>query len=154
MFIIFFILILLEEINLNPDCKQGKNFCQKCNPVTKLCSKCESEIFITNENGGYIGAKKCIFGRNYCNECTDDNILCKTCENGFFPDENGGCSYTDNCVISYQGKCLKYVEDYILIGSKNSLITICKSLNSEDLKNCEKVNLEKGFCEQCLEGYF
>ena len=72
----------------------------------------------------------------------------------FFPDENGSCSYTDNCEISYQGKCPKCIEDYILIGGKNSLITICKSLNSEDLKNYKQINIEKGFCEKCIEGYF
>ena len=33
-------------------------------------------------------------------------------------------------------------------------IKICKSLNSEDLKNCELIDIEKGICQQCKTGYY
>ena len=137
----------------SPYCIEGENYCLKCNPVSKLCFKCEKDIFIPDENGGCTGAKKCIIGENYCLECNDSNILCKICENGYFPDENGCCSYTGNCEISYNGKCLKCIDDYILIGGIDTEIKICKSLNSEDLKYCKKINIENGFCEECIEGY-
>ena len=132
----------------------GVNYCSKCNPVTKLCIKCEKDIFIPDENGGCTGANKCIGGTNHCIECNENENKCKTCETGYFPDSNGGCSYTDNCEISYQGNCLKCIDEYILIGASNLEIKICKSLNSEDLKNCEKINKEIGFCEKCIDDYY
>ena len=80
------------------------------------------------------------------------------CVVGYFPYENGGCSYTDNCEISYKGKCLKWKEDYILIGQEdiynNDAIKICKSLNYGDLKNCEEINLLTGFCQKCKKDYY
>ena len=36
---------------------------------------------------------------------------CNKCEKGYYPDQNGGCSYTDNCQISYKGKSLVYATD-------------------------------------------
>ena len=44
-----------------------------------------------------------------------------------------------------------------MIGENNYLndgITICKSLIIGDLKNCEIINIEKGFCEKCKEGFY
>ena len=38
---------------------------------------------------------------------------------GYYPDENGGCSYTKNCEVSYKGNCIKCKEDFILIGKTN-----------------------------------
>ena len=67
-----------------------------------------------------------------------------------FPDDNGGCSYTDNCDISYKGRCLKCKEDYIL----NEEINFCKSINLEEFKNCETIQTSNGKCEKCIEGYF
>ena len=87
-------------------------------------------------------------------ECNENDSLCKSCEKGYFTDKNGGCSYTINCEISYKGNCIKCINDYILIGKFDSEIKICKSLNSEELKNCEKINIESGFCEKCLENYY
>ena len=158
MLINFLFLILLKLGSLFPNCIEGENYCLKCNPISKLCFKCEKDIFIPDENGGCIGSKKCHKGENYCVECDNINLLCETCEIGYFPDQNGGCSYTDNCDISYHGKCLSCIEDYVLIGGNvidtELEIKFCKPLNSEDLKNCEKINIKKGFCEQCIEGYF
>ena len=158
MLINFLFLILFKLSSLSPNCIEGENYCLKCNPISKVCFKCEKDIFIPDENGGCIGSKKCLKGENYCVECDIINSLCETCEEGYFPDQNGGCSYTDNCEISYRGKCLNCTEDYVLIGG-NAIdteleIKFCKPLNSEDLKNCEKINIKKGFCEQCIEGYF
>ena len=97
--------------------------------------------------------KKCVLDMNSCFECNEEGNLCKTCEEGYFPDENGSCSYTENCEISYKGKCIKCKENYIFVGLDTS-IQICKSLNSEDLKNCESINTQKGICEKCKEGFF
>ena len=40
-------------------CNEGENFCSKCNPVTKLCIKCEKEIYSPDFEGGCKYAKKC-----------------------------------------------------------------------------------------------
>ena len=111
----------------------------------------EFGLFIPDENGGCKNSKICVKGNNHCLECNDEGNLCKKCEESYFPDENGGCSYTNNCEISYDGECFKCKEDYILTGS-NSYYSIeeslkkCKSLNSEDLKNCENIDTENGIC--------
>ena len=98
-------------------------------------------------------SKKCEIGKNYYDECNQETNLCKICEIGYYPDENGGCSYTDNCEISYMGECLKCKNDYILIGV-NTTLKICKSLITPDLINCKIINLTNGFCNSCEEGYF
>ena len=152
----FFIIFILEIALSIPFCVEGENNCSKCNPITKLCVKCDKDVYSPDENGGCENAKKCTTGNNYCNECSEENI-CKLCEEGFFPDDNGGCSYTNNCEISYKGQCLKCKEDFILIGKENNLykeIKICKSLNLDDFKNCLKINTEIGTCEECEEGFY
>ena len=133
MFIPLIFLTIFKFVIDSPYCKEGENLCSLCNPITKLCAKCEKEIYTPDENGGCKGSKKCINGNNYCMECDTNEYLCKICEVGYFPDGNGGCSYTNNCEISYQGNCLKCNYDYILIGALTSNLKWCKSLNSEDL---------------------
>ena len=139
-------------------CTIEENHCSRCNPVTKLCVKCEKNIYVPDKNGGCENSHKCIMGENQCILCNENESLCTECEIGFFPDENGGCSYTDNCEISYRGECLECKEDFILIGEKNFYdegeIKICKSKNFGDLKNCEEINKSKGICEKCKEGYY
>ena len=79
------------------------------------------------------------------------------CEEGYYPDEYGGCSYTKNCILSQRGRCLKCKEDYVLIGIENNFnegIKICKSIFSDDLKNCESINLYNGYCNKCKEGFY
>ena len=152
--ILFFILFLLKISFSIQNCEEGKNFCSKCDYRTKLCSKCEKEFLTPDENGGCEGSKKCILGNNYCLDCEKDGYLCKICEDGYSPDENGGCSNTKYCEISENGKCIKCKEDFILIGDKNDNFIWCKSLNSEDFKNCEKLNQKNGLCEKCKENYF
>ena len=148
--IIFFLLI--NSFFSLPSCSEGQNFCTKCNPVTKLCEKCEyNNILIPDATGGCKGAKKCFEGNNYCSKCDSNNELCNECLNNYYQDENGACSYTNNCEISYQGNCLKCKEDYILVGQN---IQFCKNLDSEDFLNCEKINTEIGLCEKCKEGFF
>ena len=154
MFIPFIFITIFKFIIDSPYCKEGENLCSLCNPITKLCAKCEKNIYTPDENGGCKASKKCINGNNYCMECDTNEYLCKNCEIGYFPDGNGCCSYTNNCEISYQGNCLKCNYDYILIGASTSNLKLCKSLNSEDLKNCQKINVEKGFCEECKEGFY
>ena len=170
----FFIFLIIKNIFLcSPSCKIGENHCSKCNPITKLCVKCDKDIYSPDMDGGCQNAKKCNIGNNHCNICNEKGNLCLTCEIGYFPDENGGCSYSDNCAISYKGKCLQCKSDFILIGQEkyiskergyvyfgdmhmevNEGTQICKSLNSEDLKNCKKINGLFGTCEECEEGFY
>ena len=149
------ILILIHGIILLPSCKEGKNNCLKCNYLTKLCAICNKDIFSPDGDGGCKGAKKCIIGKNYCYQCSEDEDKCEKCEIGYFPDENGGCSYTDNCEISYKGECLKCTNSFILTGNKkNNSYLLCKSLNSEDLKGCRQIDINKGVCNICQDGLF
>ena len=152
-----FIFILFLKIYLSSsECITGKNLCTKCNLITKLCIKCDLNIYSPDENGGCKYAHKCEIGLNQCDEFNENGDLCKKCVEGYFPDENGGCSYTNNCEISYDGECLKCKENYILIGlyTVNGDFIICKSLNSEDLRNCEKIDIENGICQECKQGFY
>ena len=150
-----FLLISKILFSFSQICNEGKNFCSKCNPVTKLCIKCEKDIFIPDKNGGCKYSRKCQLGKNHCIVCNDKGDLCQQCEEGYFPDKNGGCTYTDNCEVSYHGVCLECIDNFVLIGKNLSdVIKICKSLDSVDLRYCQKVNLELGICEGCKEGYY
>ena len=149
------IIIIIIKISLSePHCQEGSNFCLRCHPITQLCVKCEKDIYIPNESGGCKYSNICIENKNYCYECNKEGDLCKKCEESYFPDENGGCSYTNNCKISYKGECLKCKEDFILVGKNDGEMKICKSLNSEDLKNCQIINTETGLCQECKSGYY
>ena len=150
------IFFLFPEIILSFQiCVEGQNFCSKCNPISKLCIKCEKEIYTPDYLGGCEFARKCYIGKNHCISCNEKGDLCEICEEGYFPDKNGACSYTDNCEISYQGYCLQCIDNFVLVGKNLSeVIKICKSLNSVDLRNCEKINTETGTCEGCQEGYY
>ena len=48
----FSIFILSNIIITNQECVQGAKGCIKCNPITKLCIKCEKDIYIPDSNGG------------------------------------------------------------------------------------------------------
>ena len=152
-FYINLIILFYFKIISNPLCIDSKNYCNKCNPLTNLCIKCQYDILIPDNNGGCIGSQKCILGKNYCNECDSEAKLCKICEKGYFPDKNGGCAYTENCKISIKGECMECENDYILIG-KDFELKICKYINSDDFKNCEEIDKEKGVCQACKDGYF
>ena len=154
----YLIVLFISKISFSFSiCIIGKNNCSKCNLITKLCVKCELNIYTPDQKGGCENANHCIIGNNQCIECNELGNLCQKCIEGYFPDENGACSYTDNCEISYKGKCLKCKENFILIGlvdTFNEGIKICKSLISGDLKNCEKINTQKGYCEECKKGFY
>ena len=150
--LIYFIFLIYIGISIcEPICIENNNFCSRCNNITKLCEKCQKDIFVPDDNGGCVPYKKWILGKGHCLECEENSYLCKICEDRYFPDDNGGCSYTNDCEISYQGECLQCKEGLILVGTD---IKICKSLNSEDLKNCDKINNQNGFCESCKEGFY
>ena len=142
------ILILLKNSYSLPSCKEKVNNCEKCNSVTNLCIKCKSDNYFPDKNGGC--EPKCILGKNYCNICDEDQTLCVSCESGFYPDKIGGCSYTNNCETSYKGKCLTCISDYILIEDEG----FCKSIHTEDLKNCLNISNQNGTCLECKNGYF
>ena len=147
------IILIIVQISLSlteSTCKEGYKNCAKCHPITKLCVKCDKNIYSLNKNGECEPSKKCNLGENYCLECSEEGTICQNCDEGYYPDENGGCSYSENCQISYQGKCLKCKKDYIL----HSDVGVCKSSNSEDFKNCKKVNSNTGLCQECEEDYY
>ena len=157
MLVFSIILIIFELSYINSSCEAGVNHCLKCNPVTKLCYKCDINIYAPDENGECQFIKKCKLGENYCIECEEETNLCQKCFDEYYPDEYGGCSYTDNCEISYKGNCLKCKQNYILIGNANKVdqgIRICKSVNSDELINCEKLDTENGQCQKCQLGYY
>ena len=131
-----FSMVIISQISFSFSavCKEDSNNCAKCNPVTKLCVKCDKEIYTLNKNGECEPSIACTVGENYCIECSEDGSLCKKCDGDYFPDENGACAYSDNCQISYQGVCLKCLKGYVLIGKTG----VCKSTDTEDFKNCKK----------------
>jgi len=117
----FIYLFIFKLIFSSLICKEGSNYCSRCNPITKLCVKCQYDIFIPDNDGGCGNAQRCILGKNNCLQCNEEGNLCQVCEEGYFPDRNGGCSYTPNCEISLLGKCLKCNEGFILIGNNQYL---------------------------------
>ena len=149
----FISLYILNPVLLIPFCKEGANNCNRCDPLTKLCTKCSLDIYSPDENGGCSALGKCVFGKNYCLECDNEGKKCIKCETGLYPDENGACSFVDNCSLSHKGLCLKCKSDFILIGGEGTF-KICKSLYSDDLANCHTINNETGLCEECNLGYF
>ena len=149
--IIFFIILGLYKFVLSEfSCQENQNYCRKCNPLTNLCIQCFYDSFIPDNQGGCTG--KCIFGKNYCIECGNEGNICKKCEDGYYPDKIGGCTTTENCQISYNGKCDKCNEGYILVGEK--YFKICKNLNLDDFKNCELIDNQNGLCAKCEEGFY
>ena len=147
---LFHILIITQIVlSFSYPCKEGSKNCEKCNPVTKLCVKCDKNIYALNSDGECEPKRRCQNNINYCIQCTEEGNMCLECEAGLFPDENGACSYSYNCEISYKGKCLKCKDNFIL----NEGIGVCKSLYSEDFKNCKKINKTSGYCQECEEGY-
>ena len=153
--IIFILFLTIKIIYSSPSqCNTNKNFCRNCNYLTNLCYKCEyPEVMIPDKNGGCMGIKKCSSGKNNCIECDENGELCKICEINYYKDENGGCTYSGGCEISYKGECLKCKEGFILIGKENEF-KFCKSLSLENYKNCKEINYEKGICSKCEEGFF
>ena len=150
-------LLLLIKLSLSSNCIEKQNGCLKCNEETYLCDKCANKALIPDNEGGCVGIKKCVPNENYCSECDEITNKCITCENGYFPDNNGGCSYTANCEISYKGECYKCNKGYFIIGNRNDSVIdfkLCKSYFSSDLKNCKIINEEKGTCSICEEGFF
>ena len=146
---IFFIFLLIFKLcSSSPNCQDKKNNCEKCNPLTNLCIKCQFDNYFPDEEGGC--EPKCVLGKNYCNLCSEDETLCISCDPGYHPDIIGGCSYSDNCQTSYKGKCLTCIDEYILIQESG----FCKSIHSEDLKNCLTISNVNGTCLECKDGYF
>ena len=148
-----FILFIFIKYSFSSKCNEGENFCLKCDEEIDLCIECKNEVFTPDNEGGCIGIKKCSIAENFCLECDIDNKFCQSCEIGFLPDNNGGCSFIDNCEISYKGLCYKCEENFVLIGPNESY-KYCKSLYSNDLKNCKTINQTNGVCTECEEGYF
>ena len=151
--IIIILSLVIINLTFSQKCNEGKNFCLNCDIQTDLCIKCQNEAFIPDEQGGCKGIKKCTLGENYCSECNKEENLCQSCETGFFPDNNGACSFINNCEISYKGLCFKCIEDFILIGPHEEF-KFCKSIFSSDLKNCKTINEQNGICSICEDGYY
>ena len=154
MFKILFLFLIFFVKTSSPSCELNKNNCSKCNPLTKLCAICAiPEIYKPDKNGGCSGSLRCEAGKNYCNECDINGYLCKKCEKGYYPDDNGACSYTENCKISYKGECLECLQNFIKVGKKGEW-QICKYFSSDDFNHCKKINYEKGYYELCEDNYY
>ena len=147
----FVVLLFINQSFFTQSCVPNENFCLQCQPLGDICVKCQNNLLTPDDNGECIGVKKCSIGENYCTSCNEQNTLCQQCEKGYYPDENGACSYTDNCAISYNGECLKCKEDFLLVGDS---VKVCKYLNLDNLKNCKNINKLNGFCEECEENYY
>ena len=133
-------------------CEKDKNFCILCELATDLCKKCESDLFIPDENGGCKGAKKCNINQNHCQKCSSSSHLCEACDNGYYPDDNGGCALTENCDVSEGGNCKKCIDNYALIYWGKNFME-CESMDREELLNCEEYDLY-GHCLKCKDGYY
>ena len=131
-------------------CEIYTNHCNKCNELTNLCEICENDAYKPNNEGGCELIKECKINKNYCIKCNED--ICISCENNYFPDENGGCSYTDNCLISSNGICYQCKEDYFLIIDNN--YNLCKYQYLDEYKNCYEVDYTTGKCIDCIDGYY
>ena len=120
---IYFLLILISKIfSSSQHCKSNANNCYKCNPIKKLCELCNyPEVYSPDEFGGCSGSLKCIEGKNYCVQCDLNHKLCEICDEGFVPDENGGCTYSPNCKISYKGECIECKKDFFKAGKKEKI---------------------------------
>ena len=147
--LIIFLICITASIQ---NCEKDKNFCILCELTTDLCIECESYLFIPDENGGCMGAKKCYINENYCQKCSSSLYLCEVCDNGYYPDDNGGCSLTENCDVSEGGNCKKCKDNYALIYSGKNYME-CESMDNEELLHCELYDLY-GHCLKCKEGYY
>ena len=66
-FLLISILIIGQiSLSVSSSCKEGSKNCAKCNPVTKLCVKCDKNLYALNKKGECEQSKKCILGENYC----------------------------------------------------------------------------------------
>ena len=149
----FFISILIVKSSSNI-CQSNLNNCYKCNPRSNLCEICNyPDILIPDKSGGCTGALRCYSGKNYCKQCDRNGELCEKCDEGFIKDENGGCTYSPNCKVSYKGECLECKKNYFKYGKKGGF-QICKSFSSKDFLHCVNINYETGFCDFCESGYF
>ena len=53
-----FILLLISKIILCASaCEEGVNNCTSCNPITKLCVRCDKDVLIPDQNGGCTNSK-------------------------------------------------------------------------------------------------
>ena len=154
--ILFQILFFCFKIKfiLNHVCMRYYNFCIQCNEKSNLCDYCFFSVFKPDLEGGCIGAKKCIPEYNLCLECNQDLTLCQKCEEGYSPDNNGGCTFTKNCDVSFRGSCQTCLQNFSLVNDGKPYLE-CKKLPKEEDRSpyCKKYN-EEGICEECLDNYF
>jgi len=119
---------------------------------------------------------ECIQEKNYCKECNITSQLCQKCSNiSFYPDQNGGCSSSQNCLISKEGICLKCDNNFFLSEDNQcSKANFCLKTNKENLKclickpgfiltnngecsftkNCLKANPKTSVCLECESNYY
>ena len=103
-------------------CQSNLNNCYKCNPRTNLCEICNyPDILIPDKSGGCTGALRCYSGKNYCKQCDKNGELCQKCDEGFIKDENGGCTYSPNCILFKQLVILPFIKS-IYFGLSSSFI--------------------------------
>ena len=72
-FLLVHILIITQiMISFSYPCKEGSKNCERCNPVTKLCVKCDKNIYALNSDGECEPSKRCKDNINYCIQCTEE----------------------------------------------------------------------------------
>lgn len=65
--------------------------------VGKMCSNCDSNYFIVQQNSTFIECKECFDG--CAGGCTGERpIDCKSCRSGYIMDEAEGCKDIDECL--------------------------------------------------------
>lgn len=150
---ILFIIFLIKQYQ-NKNCMKYYNFCIQCNEKTDLCDYCFFSVFKPDLEGGCIGSKKCSPKSNLCLECNEDSTLCTKCENDFIPDNNGGCTLTKNCDVSFRGSCQTCKDTYSLVNDGNPYLE-CKKLPKDEDKSsfCKKYD-DEGICSECFDNYY
>ena len=152
----YLILLIFIKLSLfSPLCEVEKNHCSRCNPITKLCVKCDKDIYIPNENGGCQNAKKCIFGFNNCMQCNEKGNLCEKCLDGYELNEEGYCVDFDHCEEKEGDSCKKckkeWIDNDVHYYCYNSIFGCIRSYNRGCLK-CEDLD-DLYFCTECEPGY-
>lgn len=152
--IIFQLLFIVLQLKIfqNKKCNKYENFCIQCNENTDLCEYCFFNVFKPDLSGGCEGSKKCSPNINLCLQCNENSTLCHTCEQGYLPDNNGGCTLTNNCEVSFHGNCQICKQQYSLI-NKGKPYLECQKIPKDISPYCKNYD-DEGICTECVDNYF
>ena len=150
--ILLIIFILFKIQLIHSTCIKYYNFCIQCDNRRDLCDYCIFPVFKPDLEGGCVGSKICMEDYNLCLQCNQDSTLCQKCEEGYIPDNNGGCTLTKNCDVSYHGSCQTCLQNYSLVNDGQPYLE-CKKLPKEKDPYCKNYD-DEGICIECLDNYF